>query len=137
MKIAVAQIPGYDRIEESIAQHIALIEEAGKYGAKMLVFPEMSITGYTREQAADRKFVVNDARLLPLKQAATNADTVVIAGAPIQIDDALYIGSFVLYPDGSEDIYTKQYLHEGEEEYFSASFKFNPLIHLDDDKIAL
>ncbi len=46
--LAVAQIdPVLGDMEKNIATHVALAEEASQAGADMIVFPELSLTGYT------------------------------------------------------------------------------------------
>ena len=62
---------------------------------------------------------------------------ILIAGAPILIHDDLYIGAFILKPDGSISIYTKQYLHSGEEKFFNSSFDYNPWIMTDNELISI
>jgi predicted amidohydrolase len=61
----------------------------------------------------------------------------IIAGAPIKIHSDVYIGEFILHPDNSVTMYTKQFLHPGEEEYFASSFNYNPIIELDNERISL
>ena len=103
----------------------------------LIIFPEMSITGYEREKASDLAFSETDSRLDKLRRLSVDTKMILVVGAPIQIKDKLYIGAFILKPDHSILIYTKQYLHSGEEKYFSSSFDYNPLINLDKEQISL
>jgi predicted amidohydrolase len=97
----------------------------------------MSITGYEREGADLLAFSSNDNRLDKFIRLAVENKIIVIAGAPIKINSDLFIGEFIILPDGSIKIYTKQFLHPGEEKYFTSSFDHNPLIKLDNERISL
>lgn len=47
MKIAIAQMsPCLGKVEKNLALHLSLIEKAKKAGAGLIVFPELSLTGY-------------------------------------------------------------------------------------------
>ncbi len=138
MKIAAAQITSTDDPNTTnLEEHYRLIRLAAQEKVQLLIFPELSITGYTRKQAASQSFTPDDKRLFPLKELATQTKMTLVVGAPIQIKEQLYIGSFVIFPDGRQDIYTKQFLHTGEEKYFSSSFAHNPQWTYESEKIAL
>ena len=57
-------------------------------------------------------------------------------GAPIEIDENLYIGAYILMPTGEIKIYTKQFLHAGEEQYYASSFAYNPRIKIKEELIS-
>jgi predicted amidohydrolase len=97
----------------------------------------MSITGYEREKADLLAFSSNDNRLDKFIRLAVENKIIVIAGAPIKINSDLFIGEFIILPNGSIKIYTKQFLHPGEEKYFTSSFDHNPLFKLDNERISL
>ncbi|MDQ7095071.1 carbon-nitrogen hydrolase family protein [Desulfosporosinus sp. PR] len=138
MKVAVAQTrPKKGDILQNLHEHYRLIRLAADNGVKLIVFPEMSITGYQRELAKNLSFTENDSRLGKLRELAVDNNIIIIAGAPIKMDSGLYIGSFVIFPDNSISIYTKQFLHTGEDEFFRSSFDYNPIIKLDNERISL
>lgn len=124
-------------INKNLLDHYILINKASDNGANLIVFPEMSITGYLREDPSKYIFTENDNRLEELKRLSSVKQIVIIAGAPIIIQNDLFIGSFIFSPDGSVSIYSKQYLYSGEEKYFKSSFNYNPVIELFDEKISL
>jgi predicted amidohydrolase len=97
----------------------------------------MSLTGYERELAAELAFTPDDARLDNLRKLAADKNIIIAAGAPIKQNYTLYIGSFILYPNGSVAIYTKQYLHAGEELFFEPGTATNTLIELEKERISL
>ncbi len=136
MIVAAAQTTS-NGLEANLQQHRHCIELAAQHEVDFLVFPEMSMTNYDRAGAAAMAFVPNDERLAPLLQLAVAHRMTIVAGAPIQIDASLHIGAFVLHPDGSTTIYTKQHLHGGEEEYFVASSGHNPQLRINNEQISL
>jgi len=137
MILASAQTrPKGGDINDNLRDHYILIKIAADKGADLIVFPEMSITGYEREKADLLAFTPNDSRLDKLAKLAVDREIVIIAGAPIRINFDLYIGGFIFQPDNSLVIYTKQFLHLGEEAYYKSSFDYNPIIKLDNERIS-
>lgn len=137
MILAAAQTkPKRYDIESNLLDHYHLIELAAKNSVELIVFPEMSITGYEREHAAELAFAKNDSRLDHFKKLAKENNITIIAGAPIVIDSEMFIGQFIIAPDQSVSIYTKQFLHEGEDEFFISSFDYNPMIEIENKKIS-
>ncbi|WET01653.1 carbon-nitrogen hydrolase family protein [Flavobacterium sp. YJ01] len=137
MILAAAQTkPKRGNIASNLLDHYKLIELAAQNGAQLIAFPEMSITGYERENARDLAFAEDDYRIDHLKDLATDYNITIIAGAPILIEDQLFIGEFIIAPSDSVSIYTKQFLHEGEDQYFQSSFDNNPMIEVENEKIS-
>lgn len=117
---ACAQIQSSrQNVRANIEKHLHYACEAAAAGAAFLLFPEMSLTGYERELAVDQYFTPDDSRLEPLQSVSDAQDLILVAGAPLKLDQALYIGSFIIAPKREKQIYIKQYLHPGEESVFS------------------
>lgn len=137
MILAAAQTkPKRGDISSNLLDHYQLIELAAKNGANLIAFPELSITGYERENAASLVFAKDDSRIDHLKELAVKHNIIIIAGAPIQVENEMFIGEFVISPDNSVSIYTKQFLHEGEDEFFQSSFDYNPMITIENQNIS-
>jgi predicted amidohydrolase len=138
MIIAAAQTkPFENNTTKNIDCHLQLIKLAAQQGVELIVFPEMSLTGYERELACELAFTEQDARLEVFKRMSALHKMIIVVGAPIHINSQLYIGSFIFSPDNTTSIYTKQFLHEGEEFYFSSNSSYNPLIQVADEKISI
>lgn len=138
MNIAAAQTIPKDRdIEKNMSDHCRLAKLAVEHDVLLIVFPEMSLTGYLREDAADFAFNQNDERLQPLQEIAKLHNITIIAGAPIRLNNKLHIGSFIIQPRGNTLVYTKQFLHEGEEVSFEPSFEYNPQIEFGNEQISV
>lgn len=136
MIIAAAQTKPSKNTAENIQDHLRLIELAAKENVQLIIFPEMSLTGYERELADELSFSINDLRLEILKEKAVSHQIIIVAGAPIKVNSQLHIGSFIFMPDKTVSIYTKQFLHQGEELFFSPNFDYNPIIEMEDELIS-
>ena len=131
MKLATAQIQAkIGDLDYNLSNHYKMIELAAKENVDLIVFPEMSITGYCREEARELSLTETDGCLGKLKKLAFDHGMIIVAGAPVAHNNNLYIGSFVFHPFGKTELYAKQYLHAGEDDYFDSSFDFNPTVRL-------
>ena len=112
--IAAAQtIPIRGNVDANVEQHVRLAHVAAneQVGAQVLVFPELSLTGYEMDLADDLAFSPeSDPRLSPLVEAASSHSMILVVGAPVRIGALLHIGAFILYPDRTLDLYTKHHL---------------------------
>jgi predicted amidohydrolase len=109
--LAAAQtVPVRGDIEANVAEHLRLVRAAAAERAQVLVFPELSLTGYELDLANELAFCENDPRLAPLIESAESHQVTLTVGAPVRIDGALYVGAFILGVDGGVDIYTKHHL---------------------------
>jgi predicted amidohydrolase len=137
MILAAAQTkPIRGDIDANLLDHYRLVKLAVANGAQLIVFPELSITGYERENASQLAFSENDSRIDHLKKLATENKITIIAGAPIRIKSNLFLGQFCIAPDKTVSIYTKQFLHTGEEIYFQSSFDYNPMLEIENERIS-
>jgi predicted amidohydrolase len=110
-RLAAAQtVPIAGDVEANIAQHVELARAAGREQARVLVFPELSLTGYELELAPSLAFSSDDARLTPLIEVARAASVCLIAGAPVRLATGLHIAAFIIAADGSLSIHTKRQL---------------------------
>lgn len=107
-------------VAANVARHVALASRAAEFGVRLALFPELSLTGYEPEIAGASALRGDDARLAPLAALAQRSGMIIVAGAPLRIDGALYIGALSFLPDGQVAEYTKQHLHVGEQAVFAA-----------------
>ncbi len=83
-KIAVAQIPSVKGdIAANIETHTKAMLKAGERDVSILVFPELSLTGYEPELAQSLAFTIHDARLLQLINEANSNGLTIVVGAPL------------------------------------------------------
>lgn len=120
-KIAVAQTTSVKGdVLENIRRHIEVIKVAVHHQVSLIVFPELSLTDYEPELAGALKFTESDNRLTPLINAASADDIWILAGAPLESEGKLTIGSIILNPERQVSSYVKMYLRPGEDSVFVA-----------------
>jgi predicted amidohydrolase len=109
--IAAAQtIPRRGDVDANLEVHVQLVQIAAQEGARVIVFPELSLTGYELDLAEDLAFSERDPRLDPLVARASSCSTTLVVGAPVRVGPRLHIGAFNLSPEGSVELYTKHHL---------------------------
>lgn len=109
--IAAAQtVPVRGDVDANVEQHLRLARLAAKEGVQVLVFPELSLTGYELDLAEGLAFSENDPRLAPLVELASVNQMTLVVGAPVRVEERLHIGAFLLSPYRSIGIYTKHHL---------------------------
>ncbi len=119
MKIGVAQSrPVKGDITRNIAGHKKLIDLAVASGAAMIVFPELSITGYEPELAKDLATDTNDKRFNDFQQISNDKDITIGIGMPLRNDTGVLIAMIIFQPQRPRQVYYKQHLHEDEIPYF-------------------
>jgi predicted amidohydrolase len=107
--IAVAQTcPVAGDVATNTDEHLRLARLAAAEGARVVLFPELSLTGYEIGLARGLAFTEHDVRLNPLRRTAQESSATLIVGAPVKLGPHLHIGAFILLPDGSLELYTKQ-----------------------------
>ena len=89
-------------VEYNLKQHIQLIHEAHAQGVQLLVFPELSLTGYTCADLFHHEPLLKGARqaLMHLSEATRGIDMAVVVGCPLPYQNRLY-NCGVLLGDGS------------------------------------
>lgn len=132
--IALAQISAVkDDISVNLEKHIEYIADASKASANYIVFPELSLTGYEPATAKSSVFSCNDNRIQELRKVCRDGNITAIVGAPLLLQNGIAIGEFIIPPKGPIEVYTKRYLHEGEDKYFIPG-NTNPLL-IDNNEI--
>lgn len=109
--LAVAQTcPVKGDVPTNVAEHLRLARSAADEGARVILFPELSLTGYEPEAARDLAFTEDDRRLAPLIDASASLSALLVVGAPVRLGRRLCIGAFVLRPDRTVTLCTKHHL---------------------------
>lgn len=125
-------------INSNLTLHMEFMCHAREHGVELLVFPELSLTGYEPALAEALVQDIDSPVLDPLRQLAQEASMTTVVGLPLRLSsyEKPLIAAFVIHQDGSLGVYTKQYLHPGEEQYFSAG-DGGDLLQIADTRIAL
>ncbi|GGK71838.1 carbon-nitrogen hydrolase family protein [Amphritea balenae] len=107
------------RIDHNLKKHLEHVALAAESGADVVVFPELSLTGYEPELASDLAIKIDADPVMLLSEAAKKKGVIVISGCPLKSDETRpYIGALISYPSGKTDLYRKQHLHPGESDHF-------------------
>lgn len=115
MKVAVGQ---YESVAGDVATNVATAVRAvaAADGARLLVMPELFLTGYTM---APTMIDVDDERLVALDEAATAAETLVLVGAALPGPADRPTISILALGGGVRRVYDKQHLCGDEQAHFA------------------
>ncbi|HIH8968460.1 carbon-nitrogen hydrolase family protein [Serratia marcescens] len=122
LTLAAAQYPAAAaNIACNLERHLEFVAQAAAQQVQLLVFPELSLSGYELANAAELALTLtlDDPRLLPLSAAAQSRQMTIIVGAPLRSGPALHIAALIFHPNGALTTYTKQHLHGAEQQYFA------------------
>jgi NAD+ synthase (glutamine-hydrolysing) len=105
-------------IEYNVQQHIELAQKASADGVHILVFPELSLTGYTCGDLFLQKSLVDRAAkgLLELARALPQ-EIIIICGAPVQAGHKLYNCAIIIHNGRIIHAVPKTYLPDYAEFY--------------------
>jgi NAD+ synthase (glutamine-hydrolysing) len=103
----------------NMLEHAALIEQAGAQGCDLVVFPELSLTGYAVDDLLMQGALLAQVEtcVKPLAAAAQAAGVIAVIGAPIRQGDALYNCAVVLAGGRVQAVIPKTYLPNYREYY--------------------
>ena len=136
MKISVAQIkPFKGAIEKNITTHLELIELAITEKVSAVFFPELSITGYEPELAKSLATTQNDQRFDVFQKISDLSNVTIGFGSPTVGISKPLVSMILFQPNKERMTYSKQYLYQGEEQYFENGKK-PCFIQIDNHKIA-
>ena len=120
MKISVAQTrPVKGDIELNIEHHKKIIELAVSYEADIIVFPELSITGYEPGLGKQLATAKDDHRFDDFQKISDTKKIIICVGMPINAGPGIHISTIIFQPGKRRQVYSKQYLHSDEEPYFA------------------
>ena len=100
-------------------EHLALIAEAGDQGVDLLVFPELSLTGYAIDDLLmqDALLAEVEAQIDRVASATKKANLVAVMGAPVRQGDRLYNCAVVMTNGQIWGVIPKTYLPNYREYY--------------------
>ena len=119
MRICAVQTrPFAGDIARNIEVHLDMIKAALAFNVDLIVFPELSITGYEPKLAKRLAIRPEDERLNLFQKISDQSSTTICVGAPLRQDLGVQIGMVIFQPDKSRFIYAKQHLHSDEVPFF-------------------
>ncbi|MDH3302685.1 MAG: carbon-nitrogen hydrolase family protein [Acidimicrobiia bacterium] len=100
-------------VEANAVEHARIVAGAG---ARVVVFPELSLTGYHFDA---QPIPDGDRRLAPLVAACGEHGAIALVGAPIAADGDRHIAMLAVDGDGATAVYHKMFLGSAEQAAFS------------------
>lgn len=136
--VSLPQTPVFDGdVNENLRLHLSYIKQSAQLGATLVVFAELSLTGYCLPLVDSLAFDENDVRFDCLAEAAREHGITVVVGAPLKNKrHKPAIGAVIFHAHGARQYYRKQYLHAGEGRYCHAG-KQNSLFEIAGYRVAL
>lgn len=137
MKLCIVQTrPHRGQLEENLNAHLLWVAKAAALGAEVVVFPELSLTGYEPEMAERLALEEDSSFFEPLAKQAELHRLSIAAGLPLQTTNGLCIATLCFHPGGFREVYTKQSLHPDEKAFFVEHSSHNGLF-FDKERFAL
>jgi predicted amidohydrolase len=128
MKISLAQIksiPG--DVQSNLKRHQIFIENAISQKADLIVFPELSLTGYEPALAKNLAIQLNDKRLNVFQDLSDESNSTIGIGAPTVGENGTVISMILIQPFSERSLYSKKFLHVDEEPFFVSGENLPPL----------
>jgi predicted amidohydrolase len=123
LRVAAAQAESVPwDVPANVATAVSLAASAADEGARVVVLPELFLTGYAPESwSSDRALTTDDHRLEPLRDIARDRAVVVVSGAAVRRGpDRVTLSLLVVDDDGEVTApYDKQHLFDSERAFFT------------------
>ena len=115
-------------VDYNKGQIIKQMDEAAEAGAKIIVFPELCITGYTCSDLFLQDILLNSAKkaLVEIAEHTKNLDALVFVGVPIAVGGELYNVAAALNHGNILGFTTKSFLPNYGEFYEMSQFRPGP-----------
>lgn len=136
---AVQSVPLPGGLQANIDEHVRLLEDADGHGARLAVFPELSLTGYDLSLFADESAWITSpsAQLAEIQAACEDMGIAAAVGAAVREPDGTpRLASLLLRPGTAPLIAPKVHLHGAERELFEPG-DHPTLVEVDGWKVAL
>jgi predicted amidohydrolase len=122
MNVCAAQIkPISGDIQSNIVRHTNFINLASSNGAEIIIFPELSLTGYEPKLASKLAVQLHDNRLDIFQQTSDAQKITIGVGLPLHIKTGISIAMAVFQPAKARQVYCKEFIHADEEPFFKSA----------------
>src|SRR5262245_58955338 len=119
MRICVVQTrPIKGDIAGNVIQHQRFIDVAIENGAGIVIFPELSVTGYEPTLAQELGTSKDDPRFDVFQDLADAQKITIGIGAPTRHPAGICISMLLFRPHTPRATYSKKYIHSDEEPFF-------------------
>ena len=104
----------------NIARHLEFIRQAAVHHIDLLIFPELSLTGYELNAMPQLAMAMDDPRLQVFADAASEHKMSIVIGLPLTNGDTILLSALAFLADGTRMAYGKRNLLGDENLFFSA-----------------
>ena len=137
MKICGAQTkPVTGNIQLNIERHLLFIDRAFSSGADVIIFSELSLTGYEPSLAKKLSTGADDQRLDVFQIISDTRSITIGVGVPTNNGNHVSISMILFQPNKPPHVYSKKYLHPDEDEFFVPGANF-PSLRINDTSIGI
>ncbi|WP_178988549.1 GNAT family N-acetyltransferase [Winogradskyella schleiferi] len=137
MKICIAQTKSLKgKVQHNIHNHLQLIERSIPFHSDLVIFPELSITGYEPDLAKELATTFENDMFNPFQEVSDKNDITIGIGMPTNGTEGTFISMLIFQPRTQRTVYSKQLLHADEKPYFVCG-THQTYLHIKDKKIAL
>jgi len=128
MRICVAQTKSIiGDMSSNLERHKQSIRQAIANGADMIVFPELSLTGYNPRVSKALATTATDTRFDALQEISNENQITIGVGLPTRNNSAVCISMVLFQPHQPRQTYSKRSLHPDEEKFFIRGQNLNAL----------
>ncbi|MDH5229484.1 MAG: carbon-nitrogen hydrolase family protein [Gammaproteobacteria bacterium] len=129
MQIALVQIGSRSGdIEWNIQQHHRVLNQLRDLDLDLIIFPELSLCNYEPTIASSCAIKMNDARLEVFQTYANDSKTSIAVGLLSKMQTKPMISVLFFQAHHSRRIFSKQYLHADELEFFTPAEKASVIL---------
>ncbi len=137
MKICIAQTQSVKgRVQENIQNHLHIIERAINLDTDLIIFPELSITGYEPNLAKELATDVENVIFTPFQALSDKNEITIGIGMPTNAIHGINISMLIFQPHKDRLVYSKQILHSDEFPYFIGG-THQTFLNIKEKKIAI
>ncbi|MEJ5865075.1 carbon-nitrogen hydrolase family protein [Pseudomonas farsensis] len=121
MKLCAVQLASHKGdLAGNVHRHLHAMEQAAALDAELVVFPELSLSGYEPTLAQRVVTAADDVLLRPLQAQCDRLAVTAAIGLPMPAAAGVHIGMLILRPRQAPLLYAKQRLHADELPFFVA-----------------
>lgn len=137
MKICIVQTrPVKGDVPHNLAVHKDFIDTAVSNGADVVIFPELSLTGYEPSLAKELATHQEDGRFAEFQTVSDTSAITIGVGMPTKAADGTCISMVLFQPHQARQTYSKKYIHADEEPFFVCGQNF-PVLPVNGTRIGL
>ncbi|MEQ9881361.1 carbon-nitrogen hydrolase family protein [Pectobacterium brasiliense] len=119
MKICIAQISSVaGHIDENMKKHQDMIIAAARNAVDIIVFPELSLSGYEPSLAEGLALPPEDIKFDAFQSMSDEYGVSIAVGYPVKFSDGIKITMIIFQPEKETLFYSKQLLHPDEIPFF-------------------